>query len=60
MILQKSPLYLPPKSLYIYSFQIDTLSLCTDVQISLHLVVLSHYNDYLDRLSCRQGRGEVT
>ena len=32
----------------------------TDVQISLHIVVVSHYNDYLDRLSYRQGRGEVT
>ena len=33
---------------------------CTDVQISLRIEVVSHYNGYLDRLSCRRGRGEVT
>ena len=31
----------------------------TDVQINLDIAVVSHYNDYLDRLNCRRGRGEV-
>ena len=30
------------------------------IQTSFYIVVVSHYNDYLDRLCCGLGRGEVT